>query len=321
MRGATQSPVRPLIIAHRGASGRLPEHTLEAYNLAIDQGADYIEPDVVASKDGVLIARHENEIGGTTDVEEKYPERRATRVIDGRTVSGWFTEDFTAQELSTLRARERLLHRSHAFDGLFKVPTLRDVLKLVRERERQTGRTIGVYPETKHPSYFNALGVPLEERLLADLAEFGYRAREDEVFIQSFETGNLRALSSATTIRLVQLIEAEGAPYDLAAGGPLRRYSDLITPAGLAEISAYAGAIGPAKSLVLSSPTASPSSLVRDAHGVGLAVHVWTLRSDAPFLDEGWKGDPLAEWRRYRDCGVDGMFGDFPEDGVRALRL
>lgn len=313
--------MHPLIIAHRGASGRLPEHTLEAYNLAIDQGADYIEPDVVISKDGVLIARHENEIGGTTDVEEKFPERRQARVIDGRTVSGWFTEDFTAAELTTLRARERLPQRSHAFDGLFKVPTLRDVLRLARERERQTGRRIGVYPETKHPSYFRALGLPLEERLIADLSEFGYTAREDEVFIQSFETGNLKALSSATTIRLVQLIDAKGVPYDLEAAGTLRSYSDLITPAGLAEISSYATAIGPAKSLVLSSPASSPSSLVRDAHAAGLEVHVWTLRSDAPFLAEGWNGDPLAEWRRYRDCGVDGIFGDFPDDGVRALRL
>jgi glycerophosphoryl diester phosphodiesterase len=323
--GAGEPRARPIIIAHRGASGHRPEHTLEAYGLAIDMGADFIEPDLVMTRDGVLVARHENEIGETTDVAQRFPARRRTQVIDGDTIVGWFTEDFTLAELRTLRARERLELRSHAYDGRFTVPTFDEVLTFVRERERRDGRTIGVYPETKHPTHFARIGLPLEDSLLAILARHGYRSRTDAVFIQSFETGNLRALRPRTTIRLVQLVNGDGAPPDLAAAGDPRQSVDLVTPAGLREIARYADAVGVHKALVIpqsrGAAPAAPTTLVRDAHAAGLAVHVWTMRSDAPFLGREWGGDAAAEWRAFAAAGVDGIFGDFPDVGVRALAV
>lgn len=321
---STGAEARPLIIAHRGASGYRPEHTLASYGLAIEMGADFVEPDVVMTRDHVLVARHENEIGGTTDVAAKFPDRRRTKVIDGDTISGWFTEDFTLAELKALRAKERLPQRSHAYDGQYEVPTLDEVLAFVRARERETGRTIGVYPETKHPTHFRAIGLPLEDSLLAVLARHGFRGRSDAVFIQSFEVGNLQALRARTTIRLVQLINQDGVPPDIAAGGGTRRYREMIRPAGLLEIARYADAIGAHKWLVLprdaAGDTSRVTSLVRDAHAAGLRVHVWTMRSDTPDLAPGFGGDAPAEWRAFRDVGVDGMFGDFPDVGVRALR-
>ncbi|MEO6445928.1 MAG: glycerophosphodiester phosphodiesterase [Gemmatimonadaceae bacterium] len=315
----------PIIIAHRGASGHRPEHTLAAYDLAIDMGADYIEADLVMTRDRVLVARHENEIGGTTDVAEKFPGRKRDAAIDGGTVSGWFTEDFTLAELRTLRAKERLAHRSHAFDGQFPVPTFDEVLALVRRRERETGRTIGVYPETKHPSYFASIGLPFDDTLLATLARHGYTSRADAVYVQSFETGNLRALRARSSIRLIQLIDDAGQPTDLALAGDPRTFRDLVTPEGLRGIAGYADGVGVNKQLVVPANQAfpgwaGPSALVRDAHAAGLAVHVWTLRSDAPFLAPGYGGDAGAEWRHFAALGVDGMFGDFPDVGVAALR-
>ena len=314
---------RPLIIAHRGASGHRPEHTLPSYDLAITMGADYIEPDLVMTRDHVLVARHENEIGGTTDVAERFPDRKRTQTIDGERVTGWFTEDFTLAEVKSLRARERVATRSHVYDGQFTVPTFDEILDLVRRRERESGRTIGVYPETKHPSHFRAIALPLEDSLLAVLARHGFRGASDAVFIQSFEVGNLRALHTRTTIRLVQLLNIEGAPPDLAAAGDRRRAADFVTPASLREIATYASAIGAHKALVLPPrlPGAPPrpTALVRDAHAAGLAVHVWTLRSDAPFLGVEYGGNAAAEWQAFASLGVDGIFGDFPDVGVRAL--
>jgi len=316
---------RPLIIAHRGASGHRPEHTLAAYGLAIDMGADFVEPDLVMTRDHVLVARHENEIGGTTDVAQKFPGRRRTAVIDGDTVTGYFTEDFTLRELKSLRARERLAHRSHAWDGQFEVPTLDEVLAFVRQREREVGRPIGVYPETKHPSYHRAAGLPLEDSLLAVLARHGYRGREDAVVIQSFEVGNLRALRPRTTIRLAQLVNRDGTPPDVAAGGVAGgTYADMVTLAGLRAVARYADAIGVHKWLVLprdaAGDTSRATSVVRDAHAAGLQVHVWTLRSDTPDLPPGFAGDAAAEWRAFAAIGVDGIFGDFPDVGARVLR-
>lgn len=324
LRSIGDSSTRPLIIGHRGASGHRPEHTLASYDLAITMGADYVEPDLVMTRDHALIARHENEIGGTTDVATKFPDRKRTQTIDGSSVTGWFTEDFTLAELRTLRARERIATRSHVYDGQFLVPTFDEILDLVRRRERETGRTIGVYPETKHPTHFRSIGLPLEDSLLAVLARHGFRSKDDAVFIQSFEVGNLKELHARTSIRLVQLLNIEGAPPDLAMAGDKRSATDFVTPASFRDIATYAYAIGAHKALVIPprSPGASPAptSLVRDAHAAGLAVHVWTMRSDAPFLGAEYRGDPAMEWRDFADAGVDGIFGDFPDVGVKALR-
>ena len=320
---ASPSGGRPLVIAHRGASGHLPEHTLAAYSLAIDMRADFIEPDLVITKDSVLVARHENEIGGTTDVAVKFPDRRTTRTIDGRRVTGWFTEDFTLAEIRTLRAKERLAFRSHEYDGREPIPTLEEILDLVERRSRETGRTIGVYPETKHSSYFRSIGRPLEEPLVAALARRGWTTPAAPVFIQSFEVENLRALRQRTGVRLVQLIDLSGGPADssLASDVP-RTYASMITPAALARIALYANGVGVEKSLVqpiASGQLGTPTSLVTDAHGAGLTVHVWTLRSDESFLPKAYIGDAAAEWRTFASLDVDGMFGDFPDVGVAAL--
>jgi len=314
---------RPLVIAHRGASGHRPEHTLAAYSLAIDMGADYIEPDLVLTRDSVLVARHENEIGGTTDVSAHFADRKTTKVIDGQRVTGWFTEDFTLAELKTLRAKERLPFRSHAHDGEEMIPTFEEVLDLVARRSRETGRRIGIYPETKHPSYFRSINRPLEEPLLAALARRGFTTRDAPVFIQSFEVANLRALHDRTGVRLVQLIGAEGGPPDAVAQvGVPRTFASMITPDGLAAVAKYAYAIGVEKSLVQPAATdgtlGTPTTLVDDAHRAGLAVHVWTLRSDVSFLPAGYRGVAADEWRRFARLGVDGMFGDFPDVGVAA---
>ncbi len=233
----------PLLIAHRGASGERPEHTLAAYERAIDQGADFIEPDLVLTKDGVLVARHENEIGGTTDVADhpEFADRKTTKVIDGVEMAGWFTEDFTLAELRTLRARERLPDLRPAnkrFDTLYQIPTFEEILKLVRAKEAESRRRIGLYPETKHPSYFAGIGLAHQAPLLDLLNRYGYMTEADPVFIQSFEVGNLKALRAATRLRLIQLVDAEGGPADL----PGTRYDDLLTVQGLADIAKVATA-------------------------------------------------------------------------------
>jgi glycerophosphoryl diester phosphodiesterase len=292
--------------------------------LAIDMGADYIEPDLVSTKDSVLVARHENEIGGTTDVATRFPDRRTTHTIDGRSVTGWFTEDFTLAELETLRATERLSFRSHAYDGLEPIPTFEEILDLVERRSRETGRRIGVYPETKHSSYYRSIGLPLEERLLAALSRRGWTTSAAPVFIQSFEVENLRALRARTGVRLVQLIDVRGGPADAKTAPDVpATYVAMTTPAGLARIAEYAHAVGVEKSLVQPVDSTGrrgpPTSLVAEAHRAGLAVHVWTLRSDEAFLPKSYAGDAAAEWRLFASFGVDGIFGDFPEVGVKAL--
>ena len=332
---------RPLVIAHRGASGHLPEHTLEAYRLAIESGADFIEPDLVSTRDGVLAARHENEISGTTDVADRpeFADRRATKSIDGVEVEGWFTEDLTLAELRTLRARERLPRlrpAGAAHDGRYRIPTLQEVIELARRESAARGRTIGIYPETKHPTYFRSIGLPLEEPLLRALEGAGWADATAPVFIQSFETGNLRELRGRTGVRLVQLLAAEGAPYDLARRGDPRGYADLAAPAGLAEVAGYADGIGPAKELVVPRDPAgrslAPTTLVADAHAAGLVVHPWTFRSENHFLPaELRRGDPrdpafprghgdaAAEYRLFHALGVDGVFSDFPAEAAAAL--
>lgn len=295
---------RPLIIAHRGASGHRPEHTLAAYALAVEMGADFIEPDLVSTKDGVLVARHENEIGGTTDVAAKFPERRTTKVVDGDTLSGWFTEDFTLAELRTLRAKERLAFRSHAHDGQFGIPTFDEVLALADSLGRARGRVVGVYPETKHPAYHRAIGLALEPRLLAALRARGLDRRDAPVFIQSFEDGNLRALRGETQVKLV---------YLLGTGA--------LSAERLRDIATFADGIGVHQRMIVAADSSAvPTTLVRDAHAAGLMVHVWTLRSEPVFLAKRYGGDPVAEVKEMVRLGVDGIFGDFPDVLVQGVR-
>ncbi|WP_213453075.1 glycerophosphodiester phosphodiesterase [Rhizomonospora bruguierae] len=333
--GAGQPAHRPVVIGHRGASGYRPEHTLASYELAIRLGADYVEPDLVSTKDGVLVARHENEISGTTDVavRPEFAGRRATKTIDGVAVTGWFTEDFTLAELKTLRAKERLpLVRptTTTFDGRFPIPTFQEVIDLARAESRKRGRTIGVYPETKHPTYFRSIGLPLEEPLVSVLRRNGYTGRRDPVIVQSFETGNLRQLARLTGVTLVQLLDASGAPYDLAAAGDPRTYRDLATAGGLREIARYAHGIGANKDLLVprdgTGRLLAPSTVIRDAHRAGLVVHAWTFRAENQFLpadfrigaDPNARGDITSEFELFFDLGLDGVFSDHPDAAVAA---
>ena len=297
-----------IIIGHRGASGHRPEHTLESYSLAIAMGADFIEPDLVSTKDGVLIARHENEIGGTTDVADRFPGRKTTKTIDGQSITGWFTEDFTLAEIRTLRAKERLPFRSHDRDGQYPIPTFEEVLALAETKAREVGRTIGVYPETKHPTYFRSMGLALEQPMLETLARHGKTDRSAPVFIQSFEPANLQLLRPMTTLRLVLLLDQNAD----------------VSPARLTEIRKYADGIGPNTRLIVpANPDGTlrePTTLVADAHKAGLLVHVWTLRSEPAFLSPSYGGDPLEEYRQFAALGVDGIFGDFPDVAFAALR-
>jgi glycerophosphoryl diester phosphodiesterase len=294
-----------VVIAHRGASGERPEHTLESYRLAIEEGADYIEPDLVMTRDGVLIARHENEIGGTTDVAQHpaFAARRRTQLIDGESFTGWFTEDFTLSEIKTLRARERLGElrpQNRQFDGRFTVPTFDEIMQLVVGANRRAGRNrpIGVYPETKHPAHFAAIGLPQELSLLDTLQRYQYAKPGSPVFIQSFDPGNLQQLRSMTRLPLVQLLEHEI--------GDLER------------IAQHADTIGIAKAL------ATPQA-VAAAHAANLRVHVWTFRAENEFLPQDLQvgSDPAAhgrledEIRRYLERGIDGFFVDFPAIGVQ----
>ena len=303
------APSRPLIIGHRGASGHRPEHTIAGYRLAAEMGADFIEPDLVSTKDGVLIARHENEISGTTDVAGKFPGRKATRTIDGQAVTGWFTEDLTLAEIKTLRAKERLAFRSHEYDGRFEVPTFDEVIDVAQEMGRTLGRPIGVYPETKHPTYFRGIGLPLEQKLLASLEKHGWNRRDAPVFIQSFESENLRDLRKLTAVRLIQLVDV--------------RWPERLTDAGLKTVKEYADGIGPDKAFVIpvraDRTVGPPTDLVQRAHAAGLLVHIFTIRIDKEFLSPSYEGHPETEFQRFASLGVDGMFTDFPDAAARAL--
>jgi glycerophosphoryl diester phosphodiesterase len=256
----------------------------------------------------VLIARHENEIGGTTDVAAKFPSRRTTKRIDGQQVSGWFAEDFTLAEIKALRAKERLAFRTHAYDGMFQVPTFEEVIELAVAKSRDVGREIGVYPETKHPTYFRSIGLPLEERVVEAARKHGLTKKTSPIFIQSFEPDSLKRLRPLTDVRLVQLLDQNA---DASA-------------ARLADIAKYADAVGPNKLLILPVSAAGvvqpPTTLVRDAHAAGLAVHVWTLRKETQFLPRSYEGDLSREFKQFAELGVDGIFTDFPDVGVGALR-
>jgi glycerophosphoryl diester phosphodiesterase len=335
---------RPFVIAHRGASGYVPEHTLAGYFIAIQQGADYVEPDLVISRDGALLARHENEIGGTTDVaaHPEFAGRKATKTIDGESITGWFTEDFTLAELKTLRARERLpeLRKSNArYDGVYAIPTFDEVLDLVAAADAQRAANaraaglpppprIGVYPETKHPSYFAKLGLRFDDRMLESLNRHGYSRRSDPICLQSFEVANLKELRRRTDLPIVQLVAPEGQPFDFTLAGDRRTYLDLLSDDGLAQIAAYADAIGPHKWMVVQFGPggARDTGLARRARAAGLGVHVWTLRAENEFLpaelktpgDAATFGDLQAEIRALLDAGITAFFSDHPDLGVRA---
>ncbi len=318
-----QTASLPLVIAHRGASGYRPEHTLAAYELAIDMGADYIEPDIVSTRDGQLIARHENEISQTTDVcdRQEFASRQTTKMIDGRAVTGWFTEDFTLGEMKSLRAKERLPFRNRDYDGQFEIPTLAEILTLAQQKSTETRRKIGIYPETKHPSYFRAIGLPLEEPLIKCLAHYGYCHSNDPIFIQSFEVANLQQLARMTELPLVQLFEAENQqPYDFVATGNPRTYGDLTAPEALAKVADYAQGIGVYKRLIVpvgdDGRLQSPTTLIEDAHRVGLAVHAWTFRRENHFLALDYESDEQAEYEQFYRLGVDGVFSDFPDTAL-----
>jgi glycerophosphoryl diester phosphodiesterase len=327
----------PLVIGHRGASGYRPEHTLAAYKLAARLGADYIEPDLAITKDGVLVARHEPEISTTTDVADhpEFANRRTSKVIDGVTFTGWFTEDFTLAELKTLRAKERIPQfrpgNAAAYDGLYEIPTLQEVLDLRKRLSRKLGREIGVYPETKHPTYFRSIGLPLEEPLVQALRRNGLDRRRAPVFVQSFEVGNLRALDRVLKVPLVQLLGEKAArPYDFVVSGDPRTYEQLATPAGLREIARYADGVGPSKDYIVPRDAAGcslpPTRFVRDAHRAGLLVHPYTFRAENNFLPCELRsssiltrhGDLEAEVRQFFELGVDGVFVDHPDYAVDA---
>lgn len=315
----------PTVIGHRGASGYRPEHTLAAYEQAILQCADYIEPDLVSTKDGVLVARHEPEIGGTTDVAQRpeFASRRTTRNLDGVQVTGWFTDDFTLAELRTLRAKERLPQvrpDNTRFDGRYLVPTFDEVLDLARHSRTCDGEPVGVYPETKHPTYFDDRGLSLEEPLLATLRANGMDRRGAPVFIQSFETSNLRELDRRTALPLVQLVDCSGAPYDLEVAGDPTTYADLVTVRGLRRMASYADGLGACKDLLVprsaDGTLGRPTSVIRDAHRAGLLVHAYTFRAERQYLPAGT--DMVGEVRAFLRAGLDGFFTDNPDLGRSA---
>ena len=316
-----------IVIAHRGASGERPEHTLSAYELAIEQGADYIEPDLVVTKDGALVARHENELSDTTDVASRgeFEDRRRTKTIDGQVTAGWFAEDFTLAELRTLRAKERLpaiRPQNARYDGLYQVPTLEEIVRLVRAREAETGRRIGLYPELKHPEFLlQSEGIDAVDLLLAELKRLNVTAA-DPVFIQSFEVGPLRRLGQRSDFKLVQLVKADGGPAD----EPGMTYADMLTPSGLAEIATYADGVGADLRLIIELD-GTPSALVTAAHAAGLKVHGWTLRKENAFLPpplrgaggDAGRGDIARLAQILRRAGVDGLFTDDPAPVMKAL--
>jgi glycerophosphoryl diester phosphodiesterase len=323
----------PIVIAHRGASGYRPEHTLAAYKLAIDMGADYIEPDLVSTKDRVLVARHENEISMTTDVAShpEFASKHTTKTIDGVSITGWFTEDFALAELKTLRAKERIPTQrptNTVFDGEYDVPTLQEVIDLAK------AHGVGIYPETKHPTYFDSIGRSMEEPLVQTLRANGWDRKNAPVFIQSFEVANLKDLNGKTDAPLVQLINATGKPWDFVVANDPRTYADLASPAGLKEIARYADGVGPNTAWIVPTPgnppvAGTPTSFVGDAHREKLAVHPWTFRRENSFLPQLYRQGNAASpmfpnaagnlpgWvALFYDLGVDGLFTDNPDTGV-----
>ena len=356
----TLANVQPLVIAHRGASGALPEETLEAYARAIDFGADVVEPDLVSTKDGILIARHDPNLDYSTDVA-RHPEfasRKKTTTVDGETQTGWFASDFTLAEIKTLGGTITDAARDQSNNGKFKVITFQELIDLVKTRSAQLGRTIAVYPETKNPSYHRALGLPLEDKLIALITAAGWNNKTSPVFLQSFEPGSLKEMKSkGLQTKIIQLIDADDydlktgkltyafpydRPYDWTLSGDPRLFSAMVTPAGLAEIKTYADGIGPWKPYIVpvkgtldaagnlrdlngdgridlrDAITQPPTTLIDDAHKAGLFVHAYTFRNEARRLASDYNGDPQAEYLQFYRLGLDGLFSDFGDTALAA---
>jgi glycerophosphoryl diester phosphodiesterase len=353
----------PLVIGHRGGgSGYLPEHTLEAYALGIELGADFVEPDLVATRDGHLIARHEPNLIATTNVSTlpQYASRRRTVMLDGIATDGFWASDFTLAEIKTLRAIQPVDARGTAFDGQYQIPTLEEVIALAKNKAHEKGRTIGIYPETKHPTYHQQINLPLEDRLLAALSRAGWNHRQAPVFIQSFETANLKYLRTKTRVKLIQLVDADDLapdgtitfaapfdkPYDWAVSGRVGLFKDLLTPAGLAEVRSYADGIGPWKYYIQSTTcrvftatggcgdangdgsvneadrvTVPATDLVQRAHAAGLLVHTWTFRNERSRQPLDDGVQPTNEYTRFFNLGVDGVFSDFADTAFAARVL
>jgi glycerophosphoryl diester phosphodiesterase len=340
-----QSENNPLVIGHRGASGYLPEHTLQSYALAIRLGADYVEPDLVATKDGHLIARHEPNITLTTDVRShpEFEDRETTKEVDGVDETGFFASDFTLKEIKTLRAVQTFPERPQQFNGRFQIPTLSEVIELVQRQSKRRHRRVGIYPETKHPTFHKDLGLPLERRLVRILDRYGLDKRRSPVFIQSFEQSNLKRLNRMTPVRLVQLVDAydvnaageliyqkpNDRPYDWTVSGDpelmSRTFGFFATDEGLEEISTYADGIGPWKKYIVSTnasnDTLPPTDLIERAHDHGLLIHTWTFRSEQSRLANQYEGNPINEYLQFYELGIDGVFSDFPDDAFVAREL
>lgn len=350
----------PLVVAHRGASGQLPEETLEAYARAIELGADVIEMDLLSTQDGVLVTRHDPNLALSTDVAQhpEFAARKKTIQVDGETQTGWFVHEFTLAELRTLGATSTDAERPQQYNGRFKVPTFQEVVDLAKSKSRDTGRAIGIYPETKNPTWFRNLGLPLEEKLIAILEAAGWNSKSAPVFVQSFEPGSLKRMKAAgLKTKLIQLIDGDGVdlrtgamtyavpvdrPYEWTLAGDKRNFDVMVTPAGLAEIATYADGIGPWKRYIISikgtlgadgkpmdmnadgkvndadASALPPTSLVADAHRAGLFVHPFTFRNESRRLAANYKGDPKAEYAAYYRAGVDGVFTDFADTAMAA---
>jgi len=356
----TLSGKRPIVIGHRGASGYLPEHTLEAYSLAIEQGADFIEPDLVATKDGHLIARHEPVLNDTTDVADhpEFADKKTKKLLDGVLTEGWFASDFTLEEIKSLRAVQPRSYRPQEYNGQYEIPTLQEIIKLAKEKTRQKRRVIGIYPETKHPTFHFAQGLQLETRLVEALQKAGWNRPDAPVFIQSFEPASLKLLNKLTPVKLVQLIDADDValdgtltyappfdkPYDFTVLGRAETFGNLVTSAGLDEIASYADGIGPWKRYIVSlratdlngdgkaddvngdnkvddsdKTTTAATHLIQEAHKRGLFVHTWTFRNEPFFLASDYAADPKKEYQQFYALGIDGVFSDFPDTAVSAL--
>jgi glycerophosphoryl diester phosphodiesterase len=323
---------QPLVIAHRGASGYRPEHTLASYTLAIEQGADYVEPDLVATRDGHLVARHEPLLDDTTDVKSRaqFADRKTTRMLDGESVTGYFASDFTLAELKQLRAVQSNPARSKEYDGRYEIPTFEEILDLVERESAQRKRTIGLYPETKHPSFHLTLGLPLEERLLDALRRRKLDRADGPVFIQSFESANLQYLRRKTQLPLVQLLDDGVLEFDPTGqrivAVKIAQHGDQrggVAPQSFADVAKYANAIGPYKRQIVRDVGAQKllqTSLIEQAHAAGLRVHTYTFRSEPATLAPEYRNDPKLEYWQFYTLGIDGVFTDFPDAALEARK-